>query len=138
MRGRPAGRALSMAHIRVLLADDNLTFLSAVRQFLSSMPATEVVGEAHNGREAMDQAAALRPDLLLLDIGMPELNGLEAARRMQLWPVAPRIYFLSMHSSPAYREAAQLVGATGFINKADFADELPPLIEALQQGGAAA
>lgn len=118
---------------RILLADDNATFVAAVRQFLSTLPDTEVVGVAHNGRDAMALAETLRPDLILLDIGMPEMNGLEAARRMQQWPTPPLIVFLSMHSSQAYRDAARQVGAAGFIGKADFADELPRMIDTLEQ-----
>lgn len=119
--------------IRVLLADDNPTFLAAVRQFLSALPATEVAGEAHNGREAMELTASLQPDLVLLDIGMPEMNGLEAARRMQLWQSPPFIVFLSMHNGQAYRDAARQVGAAGFISKADFVDELPRMIETVEE-----
>lgn len=119
--------------IRVLLADDNPTFRAAVRQFLSALPATEVAGEAHNGREAMELAAALHPDLILLDIGMPEMNGLEAARRMQQWQAPPTIVFLSMHNGQAYRDAARQVGAAGFISKADFVDELARVIETVEQ-----
>lgn len=115
--------------IRVLLADDNTTFLAAVRQFLSSLTDTEVVGVAHNGRDAIAMCNALRPDLTLLDIGMPQMNGLEAARQMQQWPDPPLIVFLSMHNGQAYRDAARQVGARGFISKADFVEEIPPMIE---------
>lgn len=117
--------------LRVLLADDNPTFVAAVRQFLGSLTGTEVVGVAHNGRDAMALCESLRPDLTLLDIGMPEMNGLEAARRMQQWPDPPLIVFLSMHNGQAYRDAASQVGASGFISKADFVNELPGMIEAL-------
>jgi two-component system, NarL family, nitrate/nitrite response regulator NarL len=119
--------------IRVMLADDNPTFLAAVRQFLSALPGTEVVGEAHNGREAMELAGSLHPDLVLLDIGMPEMNGLEAARRMQQWQAPPCIVVLSMHGGQAYRDAARQVGAAGFISKADFVDELPRMIETVEE-----
>ncbi len=118
--------------LRILLADDNPTFLAAVRQFLSTLADTEVVGEAHNGREAMALAEALRPGLVLLDIGMPEMNGLEAARRMRQWAIPPFIIFLSMHNGQAYRDAAGAAGAIGFISKTDFCDELPPMIETLE------
>ena len=118
--------------IRVLLADDNPTFRAAVRQFLSALPATAVAGEAHNGREALELAASLAPDLVLLDIGMPEMNGLEAARRMQQWQEPPLVVFLSMHNGQAYRDAARQVGAAGFISKADFVEELPRMIETVE------
>lgn len=118
--------------LRILLADDNPTFALAVQQFLSTLAGTEVVGVADNGRTAMALAEDLRPDLLLLDIGMPEMNGLEAARRMHLWPNPPLVVFLSMHNGQAYRDAASQVGAIGFISKGDFVDELPAMIKAVE------
>lgn len=119
-------------NLRILLADDNPTFMLAVQQFLSTLPGTEVVGVAANGRDAMALANTLRPDLLLLDIGMPEMNGLEAARRMHLWPDPPLVVFLSMHNGQAYRDAASQVGAAGFISKGDFVDELPAMITTVE------
>lgn len=119
-------------NLRILLADDNPTFMLAVQQFLSTLPGTEVVGVAANGRDAMALADTLRPDLLLLDIGMPEINGLEAARRMHLWPDPPLVVFLSMHNGQAYRDAASQVGAAGFISKGDFVDELPAMITTVE------
>ncbi len=119
-------------NLRILLADDNPTFMLAVQQFLSTLPGTEVVGVAANGRDAMALADTLRPDLLLLDIGMPEMNGLEAARRMHLWPDPPLVVFLSMHNGQAYRDAASQVGAAGFISKGDFVDELPAMITTVE------
>ncbi len=119
-------------NLRILLADDNPTFMLAVQQFLSTLPGTEVVGVAANGRDAMALADSLRPDLLLLDIGMPEMNGLEAARRMHLWPDPPLVVFLSMHNGQAYRDAASQVGAAGFISKGDFVDELPAMITTVE------
>jgi len=118
--------------IRILIVDDNPTFMAAVRQFLTSLPDAEVVGAAHNGREAMERAQALEPDLILLDIGMPEMNGLEAAQRMHQWEHPPYIVFLSMHSGQAYRDAARQAGAAGFIHKGDFVEELPRLIDTLE------
>ena len=119
-------------NLRILLADDNPTFMLAVQQFLSTLPGTEVVGVAANGRDAMALADTLRPDLLLLDIGMPEMNGLEAARRMHLWPDPPLVVFLSMLNGQAYRDAASQVGAAGFISKGDFVDELPAMITTVE------
>ena len=123
--------------ITILLVDDNPTFVLAVRQFLDRLPATHVVGEAHDGREALALAAELAPELMLLDIGLPRLNGLEVARAMQSWARAPRIIFLTMHDNNAYREAARDLGAMGFVGKADFVLELLPMIEqiAVENGG---
>ena len=124
--------------INILLVDDNPTFLLAVRQFLDRLPGTQVVGQAHDGREALTLAAELQPELMLLDIGMPRLNGLEVARAMQSWSRAPRIVFLSMHDNNAYREAARDLGALGFVGKADFVVELLPMIEQIVADSAAA
>ena len=115
--------------LKILLVDDNRTFVAAVRQFLGAMPGAEVIGEAYDGHEALVKARQLQPDLVLLDINMPQINGLDVARRMLSWPLAPKIIFLSMHNSPLYRAAALELGATSFVGKADFVDELPPIIE---------
>lgn len=117
--------------IKILLADDNRTFVSAVRKFLDILPGTEVVGQAHDGRAALTKASQLAPDLVLLDINMPELNGLEVARHMRSWPQPPHLVFLSMHDSVDYRAAALKLGAAGFVGKADFVVDLPPIIERL-------
>lgn len=111
--------------------DDNPTFLAAVRQSLTLLPEAQVVGEAHDGQQALDEAAALQPDLVLLDIAMPRMGGLEVAQAMQSWPRSPRILFLSMHDNASYRLAARELGAVGFVGKADFVIKLLPLIEAL-------
>lgn len=115
--------------IKILLVDDNPVFVTAVSKFLDMLPGTEVVGQAHDGREALTKARQLQPDLMMLDIRMPELNGLEVARCMQSWPQPPRVVFLSMHDSVAYRAAAHDLGAAGFVDKADFIVELLPIIE---------
>ncbi len=120
--------------LTVMLVDDNLTFVGSVRKFLSQMPEAEVVGEAYDGEEALHQARQLQPDLVLLDINMPGINGLDVARQMLTWTNPPNIVFLSMHNSPIYRAAALELGATGFVGKADFVDDLLPIIERMAAG----
>lgn len=117
--------------IRILLVDDNPTFLSAVWQFIDMLPDVEVIGQARDGLEALTKAQELKPDLVLLDIAMPNANGLEVARRMQSWETPPRIVFLSMHDNVAYRDVARDLGAIGFVGKADFVDGLLPILERL-------
>jgi len=123
--------------IKILLVDDNLTFLTAVRKFLAMLPDTQVIAEAHDGRQALAQAAQWRPDLVLLDIMMPGLTGLEVAKLMQAWPQAPHIVFLSMYDNVSYREVAHELGALGFVGKADFVAELLPIIANLVATGGA-
>ena len=115
----------------ILLADDNQTFVSAVRKFLDLIPGTKVIGQAGDGHETLRKARQLQPDLVLLDISMPEMSGLEVARQMRSWQQAPQLVFLSMHDSVDYRAAARELSAAGFIGKADFVVDLPPLLERL-------
>lgn len=90
----------------------------------------EVVGEAHDGREALNKARALAPDLVLLDIVLARLSGFEVAKTMRTWRHPPRIVFLSMHDNAAYRSAASDLGVQGFVGKADLMTDLMPLIAA--------
>jgi DNA-binding NarL/FixJ family response regulator len=115
--------------IRVLLVDDNRTFLAAVRNFLLMVSDVEVVGEAHDGIAALALAQEVRPDLVLLDIVMPEMNGLEVAENLSRFNQPPKVIFLSMHDSESYRSAARALGAFGYVGKGDFVVDLIPLID---------
>jgi DNA-binding NarL/FixJ family response regulator len=117
--------------VRTLLVDDNKTFLAAVRNFLLMVPDVEIVGEAHNGWDAVEMANALNPDLVLLDIVMPEMNGLEVARALKDSSHSTRIVFLSMHDSESYRAAARELGAFAYVGKVDFVADLIPIIDRL-------
>lgn len=117
--------------LQIMLVDDNLTFLASVKQSLKLVPNTNVLAEAHDGAQALVLAQNLQPDLMLLDIVMPGMNGFEVARVMQTWPRAPRVLFLSMHDNESYRLAAQSLGALGLVSKANFVAELLPIIDAL-------
>lgn len=127
--------------LKVLLADDNASFAAAVKQFLHLLPGTDVVGHARDGDEALALVDRMRPDLLLLDIGMPGKNGFEVARSLRAHaghaadasaPAhTPHIVFLSLNDGPAYRGMARELGVAHFVGKADFVAELPPLIQDL-------
>ena len=117
--------------VRILLADDNRTFLTAVRHFLHMLPEVTVVAEAHDGREALALALETNPDLILLDIVMPDMSGLDVAQCLRQTQNPPRIVFLSMHDSESYRSAARNLGAYGYVGKGDFVVDLVPLIERL-------
>jgi DNA-binding NarL/FixJ family response regulator len=117
--------------LNILLADDNEAFALAIRQFLRMIPGAQVVGQAYSGLEALALAQELRPDLVVLDIALPDMSGLEVARQMQSWPSAPRIVFLSMHDGAAYRATARELGAIAYVGKTDFVADLLPMLENL-------
>lgn len=127
----PAGSYSAAMPVTIMLVDDNRTFVSAVRRYLGLVPGVKVIAQAHEGDEALAEAARLQPDLVLLDIGMPTLNGLAVARHLQSLLKPPRIVFLSVHEDSSYRDAAREFGAAGYINKSDFVVGLLPIIERL-------
>lgn len=115
----------------ILLVDDNLTFVASVRHFLNGIAGVSVVDHAVNGVQALRKAQMLRPDLVLLDISMPVMDGLEVAAKMQAWPRVPTIVFLSMNDNNFYLEAAKQAGALGFVSKSNFVTDLVPLLDQL-------
>ncbi|MDD2882091.1 MAG: response regulator transcription factor [Rhodoferax sp.] len=117
--------------LRILLVDDNHTFLTAVSQCLAMLPEADVVGQAHSGADALVQAQVLQPDLVLLDIVMPHMTGLEVAAQMQSWAHSPLILFLSLHDNESYRAAARELGTLGLVGKANFVADLMPIITRL-------
>jgi DNA-binding NarL/FixJ family response regulator len=120
-----------MPHIRVFLVDDNLEFLEAATNFLKTDPQLEVVGRATSGHEALEQVAALQPDLVLIDLTMPDMSGLEATQQLKSQPNAPRVAILTLHDNPEYRIRAETVHADGFVPKSEVGTQLLPLIHAL-------
>jgi len=118
--------------LRILIADDHEVARRGIRAVLESHAGWEVCAEAKDGREAVDLAAVAKPDVVLLDIGMPNLNGLEAAR--QILSVAPRvaILILTMHDSDNVVKEVLRAGARGFLLKSDAGRDLVSAVEALQ------
>lgn len=125
--GRPVAPAASP--LTIMLVDDNQTFVTAVRQFLDRLPGVQIVAQARDGKSALAHMRRHRPALVLLDIAMPGMNGLELARAILQDPAPPQLTFLSMHDNREYREAARELGAD-FVGKADFVTELLPLLRA--------
>src|SRR3974390_406780 len=101
---------------RVLLADDHLVVLEGLRHILHR-PQFEVVGEARDGRALVEAAARLKPDLIIADISMPLLNGVEALRQIRKENRNARVIFLSMHPEPIYAAEAMKAGASGYLVK---------------------
>jgi DNA-binding NarL/FixJ family response regulator len=119
-----------LGRVRVLLADDHADFLAVVAQFLEGE--FEVVETVGDGESLLRQSARLRPEVVVLDISMPGLNGIEAARRLTAAGGAAILVFLTVHSDPDYVRAALAAGALGYVVKSRLAsDLLPALREAL-------
>lgn len=121
----------SNPRIRVFLLDDNPQFLKVAAEFLATFPHLHIVGTAQSGSQALAQIEHLRPDLALIDLAMPSLNGLEMTRRLKQQPAAPRVILLILHDNSEYRQAAQAAGADGSVVKADLGTQLLPLIQTL-------
>ena len=117
--------------LKILLVDNNPLFLSALRNLLDTIQGIDIVGEARDGVEGVLLAKELRPDLLLLDIAMPKMTGLDVALRMQSWSQAPKILFLTMHGDAYYQDAARDLGAIGVVGKTDLVADLLPMIQRL-------
>lgn len=106
-----------MAKLRLLLGDDHTLLLHGLKKILEERPDWQVIGEAADGREAVRQAIALTPDVAVLDIGMPLLNGIEATRQIVKRVPECRVLILSMHSDEVYITRAIQAGAKGFLLK---------------------
>ena len=122
-----------MDKIRILLVDDNITFLNMDASFLSDRDNLVVVGTAQNGDEALSQTANLRPDVVLLDVNMPGLNGIETTPHLRQILPGAGILMLSFQNSETYKEAALVAGADDFIPKDTLAFALIPAIERVSQ-----
>ena len=121
--------------LRVLVVDDHELWRGHVRAALKDDRRWSIVAEASNGFEAIEKAAALRPDLILLDIGLPVLSGIAAARQILANDPQSRIMFVSANGSPAMVEAAMHMGVRGYLLKAD-AHRLVAAMDAVSQGQA--
>jgi DNA-binding NarL/FixJ family response regulator len=108
---------LQLSTVRILVVDDFEMFRQFVVELLGKRPELQVVGEASDGLEAIQKALQLRPDLILLDIGLPNLNGIEVARQMRSLVPESKIIFLTRESSADVVQKAFSVGARGYIIK---------------------
>jgi DNA-binding NarL/FixJ family response regulator len=123
-----------LERIRVLLADDHTLFRKGIRNMLEEMPDVEVVGEAATGREAVDKACALVPDVILMDIKMPEITGIEATRQVLQENPHIGIILVTMYDDPESAFAGMRAGARGYVLKEAEPQELRRAVEAAQRG----
>jgi two-component system response regulator NreC len=110
--------------IRVLLADDHTILRAGLRMMLDAQPDIEVVGEASDGRQALAEAQRLQPDVVLMDITMPEMNGIEATRQVKRALDSTRVLILTMHENEEYLFQVLRAGASGYILKEAASTEL--------------
>jgi DNA-binding NarL/FixJ family response regulator len=122
-----------VSKLRILVADDHDVVRRGLRAILESHPEWEVVAEAVNGRDAVELAGKLQPDVVVLDIGMPEQNGLEAARRIREKVPTAEVLILTMHESDQVTRDVLSAGARGYVLKSDAARDLVAAVEALSR-----
>ena len=120
--------------IRVLLADDHTILRAGLRMMLNVQPDIEVVGEASDGRQALSEALLLKPDVVLMDITMPEMNGIEATRQVKRALDSTRVLILTMHENEEYLFQVLRAGASGYILKEAADTELISAIRIVYSG----
>ena len=123
-----------LSPIRILVVDDFEGWRRQVRLLFQARPQWQVIAEVSDGSEAVQKVADLKPDLIVLDIGLPKLNGIEAARGMRHLSPTSTIVFLSLNNDPDVVRAALSTGALGYVHKTDVQRDLLPAIEAVLQG----
>jgi two-component system, NarL family, response regulator NreC len=123
-----------MKRIRILLADDHAVVRAGFKMILSAQADMEIVGEAGNGREAVESAEELKPDIVVMDVAMPELNGIEATRRLAASLPHTRVVALSMHKDSVYVREILRAGARGYLLKDSPAGDLVSAVRAVASG----
>ena len=131
---RLGGNGLQLSIVRILVVDDFDTFRQFVVEVLGKRLELQVVGEASDGLEALQKVAELRPDLILLDIGLPSLNGIEVARQMRSLVPESKIIFLTQESSPDLVQQALSLGARGYVTKNMVLEDLFAAVETVLLG----
>jgi two-component system, NarL family, response regulator NreC len=123
-----------MKKVRILLADDHTVMRAGLRALLERQPNLEVVGEGENGRQTVELAVSLRPDVVVMDVGMPVLNGIEATKTIVTQRPATAVVILSVHADESYVMRALKAGARGYLLKDSAATDLISAIQAVSQG----
>jgi len=124
-----------MKRIRILLVDDHAVVRQGFKMILGAQPDMEIIGEAGNGREAVELADQLRPDIVVMDVAMPELNGIEATRRLSTALPNTRVLALSMHKDSVYVREMLKAGAKGYLLKDSVEHDLLDAVRTLARGG---
>jgi two-component system, NarL family, response regulator NreC len=120
--------------IRILLADDHTILRAGLKMMLNAQPDMEVIGEAQDGRQAIQEVQRLQPDIVLMDITMPDINGIEATRQIKRMQPDVRVLILTMHEHDEYIFQALRAGASGYILKEAADTELITALHIIQSG----
>ncbi len=123
-----------MKTIKVVLADDHTIVRQGLRSILEQQAGIEVIAEAENGREAVQITEKMKPDVVVMDFSMPDLNGLEATRQIKLRVPETKVLILTRHSDQEYVKSILSAGASGYLVKNSAAEELVIAIQAVQRG----
>ena len=134
MKRQEATDSLPVKPITVLLAEDHANFRKSLKLLIESDGDIEVVGEAKNGREAIRLAMSLHPQVIVMDIAMPLLNGLEATRQILKTSPAIRVLILSAHPDPEYIQQAMMCGASGYLIKQSSTQVLAQAVREVLKG----
>jgi DNA-binding NarL/FixJ family response regulator len=124
-----------MKKLRILLADDHKIVREGLRLLINSQPDMQVIGEAANGKEVLVKARDLKPDVVVMDLSMPELNGLQAAERLNAEHPGIKVVALTAHEDESYLRQLCKVGAAGYVLKRSAGDELVKAIGTVAKGG---
>lgn len=124
-----------MEKIRILIADDHPVFRDGIRNLLDHKETLEVVGEASDGEEAVQKAVELRPNVIVMDISMPKVNGIEAARQIKSALPATAILMLTAYNDESYILAALQAGVAGFLPKEAYSNEILAAVKTVSVGG---
>lgn len=119
---------------RVVIADDHAMVRRGIRGLLESVDGFEVIGEAANGQEAISLVQSLEPDVLVMDVAMPEMDGIKATRRIQALGLPTKVLILSMYSSANLVKEAIRIGAKGYLLKRLTSEELVPAMQEVRKG----
>lgn len=120
--------------IRILVADDNSMVRRSIRMMLDAVDGIEVIGEAKDGREAIDLVEELNPDVVIMDISMPNVDGLQATRAIHDMDTDAHVLILSMYATPTFVRQALRNGAGGYVLKRTLSDELLPALYRVHEG----
>jgi DNA-binding NarL/FixJ family response regulator len=121
--------------VKIMLVDDHEVVRQGLRTILSARPDWQICGEAENGKEAIDMASKLDPDVIILDVTMPVMSGLEATQELRKLNLERRVLIFTMHDSKSLVRTLQNAGAGGYVLKSRAARDLIHAVEALLDGG---